>query len=107
MDVSRLAGQLFVIGDLLCLFQHSSINREGLSIPGNVMAPQLSPLICPGTEYSTSTSLNQLCIHIIFCVHWDIDTYSASTVESATLVCLLLLQVTSPLAIRNTYPEVD
>src|ERR1700679_2085796 len=71
------------------------------------IAPRLSHLISPGVTYSISTSPNQLCIHTICCAHLDIATYSASTVDKATVACLLLLQVTAPPAIMKTYPEVD
>ena len=59
-----------------------------------MMVPRLSPLISPGTENFTSTSLNQLCIQTICCANQDIATYSASTVDRATVVWHLLLQVT-------------
>src|SRR5271168_5171582 len=71
------------------------------------MAPRLSHLITPGTTCSISTSLNQLCIHTICCAHLDIATYSASTVDKATVACLLLLQATAPPAIMKTYPDVE
>ena len=73
----------------------------------NAIAPWLSPLIKPGVVYSTSTLLNQLCIQTICCVHWDIVTYSALTVDNATVVWHLLLHVTGLPDIINTYPEVD
>src|ERR1700678_1544689 len=53
------------------------------------IAPRLSPLITPGMSYPIWTSSNQLCIQTICWAHLDIATYSASTVESATVACLL------------------
>src|ERR1700678_3620348 len=73
----------------------------------SAIAPRLSPRSKLGIENLTSTSLSQLCIQTICCAHRDIATYSSSTVDRATVVCRLLLQVTSPPAIIKTYPEVD
>src|SRR6266545_8111977 len=71
------------------------------------IAPWLSPRIIPGMLCSISTSSNHVCIHTICWEHLDIATYSASTVERATIACLLLLQVTGPPDIVKTYPDVD
>src|ERR1700679_3247694 len=73
----------------------------------SAIAPRLSPRSRLGIENLTFISLNQLCIQTICCAHRDIATYSASTVDRATVVCRLLLQVTGPPAMIKTYPEVD
>ena len=52
----------------------------------NTIAPRLSPLICPGLEYSIVTSFSQLCIQTICWAQQDIAMYSDSTVEFATVI---------------------
>ena len=41
------------------------------------------------------------------CAQQDIATYSALTVDKATVAWRLLLQDTAPPAIMKTYPDVD
>jgi len=73
----------------------------------NATAPLLSPLISPGPTRSIATSSSHNCIHTICWVHWDIATYSASTINRATVGCHLLDHVTGLPAIRKTYPDVE
>ena len=71
------------------------------------IAPWLSNMVTVAWSCNTLRSDRSPLIHVVFSVAVLYATCSASAVESVTMVCFLLIQLTGPQLMRNMFPLVE